>query len=234
VNRGRGEALSAGFERGQVLALVGENGSGKSTLAKLLAGLYLPRAGMVAWDGVDLACVDLESVRRRVAFVLQNPTNWPLTAEQNVRIGRPDQSHLDRANFTRAAAASGADAVVATLPAGWNTLLSKDFKGGSELSVGQWQRIAVARALYRDARLLICDEPTAPLDPRAEALFYDTVRRLAGGRTVVLITHRLASVRIADQIIVLHHGELAELGTHDELMASEGRYADLYNLQSRS
>jgi len=226
--------VSFRLERGQVLALVGENGSGKSTLAKLLAGLYPPRVGMVAWDGVDLAGVDLATVRERVAFVLQNPTTWPLTAEQNVRIGRPHQAFTDRAGFARAATASGADAVASTLPAGWNTLLSKDFQGGIELSVGQWQRIAMARALYRDARLLICDEPTAPLDPRAEALFYDTLRRLAGGRTVVLVTHRLASVRLADQIVVLRRGELAEHGTHAELMASRGHYAELCNLQART
>lgn len=224
--------VSFSFKRGDVLALVGENGSGKSTLAKLIAGLYEPSRGMIAWDGVELATVDLESVRNRVAFVLQTPIKWPLTLEKNIRIGPSDRSHSGAVKLARAARASGADAVAATLPAGWATLLSKDFEGGTDLSVGQWQRIAVARALYRDARLLICDEPTAPMDARAEALFYDTMRDLAGGRTLILITHRLTSVRTADQIIVLHQGEVAEQGTHEQLLASRGRYAELCNLQT--
>jgi ATP-binding cassette subfamily B protein len=226
--------VSVSLQRGQVLALVGENGSGKSTLAKLLAGLYSPCSGAVAWDGVDLAGVEADTVRGQVALVSQDPTNWPLTAEQSILLGRPDELRPDGVSFAAAARASGADAVVARLSGGWNTLLCKDFSGGAELSAGQWQRLAVARALYRDAPLLICDEPTARLDPRAEALVYDTLRRLAGGRTVVLITHRLSSVRLADRIAVLREGELVELGTHAELMTLSGYYAELYNLQART
>jgi len=224
--------VSLTVRRNQVLALVGENGSGKSTLAKLMAGLYTPRSGRICWDGVDLAGTDEDSVCDRVAVVMQDPARWPLTARHNVTIGRPDRADPDGTLLDGVAAAASADAVVDQLPHGWNTLLSKQFAAGQDLSVGQWQRIGVARALYRDAPLLICDEPTAALDARAEAAVYDSLRRLADGRTVVLITHRLASVRHADQIAVLHHGRLVELGNHDELMAAGGRYAELYTLQA--
>jgi len=227
------DGLSLTIRRGQVLALVGENGSGKSTLAKLLAGLYTPLSGRITWDGVDLALTDPDSVRDRVAVVLQDPARWPLTARHNVTIGRPDRTDPDGGLLDRTAVAASADAVVADLPHGWDTLLSKQFANGHDLSVGQWQRIGVARALYRDAPLLICDEPTAALDARAEAAVYESLRRLAMGRTVVLITHRLASVRHADQIAVLRGGALAELGTHDELIAADGHYAELYTLQAR-
>jgi ATP-binding cassette, subfamily B, bacterial len=226
------DGVSLTIERGQVLALVGENGSGKSTLAKLLAGLYTPLSGRVTWDGVDLVDTDPDSVRDRVAVVLQDPARWPLTARHNVTIGRPDRPDPQGSLLDDVAAAASADTVVDGLPRGWNTLLSKQFADGQDLSVGQWQRIGVARALYRDAPLLICDEPTAALDARAEAAVYEALRRLADGRTVVLITHRLASVRHADQIAVLHNGRLAELGTHDQLMAADHHYADLYTLQA--
>ena len=226
--------VSLTVRRGEVLALVGENGSGKSTLAKLLAGLYTPQSGRICWDGVDLTGVDPDSVRDRVAVVLQDPVRWPLTARHNVTIGRPDRADPDGALLDGIAAAASADAVVAELPYGWGTLLSKQFANGHDLSVGQWQRIGVARALYRDAPLLICDEPTAALDARAEAAVYESLRRLAAGRTVVLITHRLASVRHADQIAVLHRGRLIEHGRHDELMVLGGHYAELYTLQAKA
>jgi ATP-binding cassette, subfamily B, bacterial len=226
--------VSLTIRRGEVLALVGENGSGKSTLAKLLAGLYTPQAGRVRWDRVDLADADLDSVRDRVAVVLQDPVRWPLTARHNVTIGRPDHPDLNGDRLDRVAAAASADTVVAELPYGWDTLLSKKFVNGHDLSVGQWQRVGVARALYRDAPLLICDEPTAALDARAEAAVYESLQRLAAGRTVVLITHRLASVRHADQIAVLHRGRLIEHGNHDQLMTLGGHYAELYTLQARA
>jgi ABC-type multidrug transport system fused ATPase/permease subunit len=157
------------IRRGEVLALVGENGSGKSTLAKLLAGLYRPRTGTIRWDDADLAVIDLDTVRAQIALVPQRPTNWPLTAEQNITIGRPDEAEPDRDRLAEVMVASGADSVIEGLAAGGETLLSKEFKGGTELSAGQWQRLAMARALYRDAPVLIFDEPTAPLDARAEA-----------------------------------------------------------------
>jgi ATP-binding cassette, subfamily B, bacterial len=218
---------------GETIALVGENGSGKTTLAKLVAGLYAPTSGVVRWDGHDIALVDRGRIADRVMMVLQDPVRWPHTARVNVEVGRHDRPDPDGSALLGAAAQAGADEVVAQLPEGWRTLLSKQFRGGVELSGGQWQRLAVARGLYRDAPLLIWDEPTAPLDAKAEFAVYESLRALAEDRTVVLITHRLASVRHADRILLLHDGELTEEGTHAELLALGGRYADLYALQSR-
>ena len=218
---------------GQTVALVGENGSGKTTLAKLLAGLYRPTCGHITWDGVDLAELDRASVADRIVMVLQHPVRWPHDARSNVRIGRHDHEDPGDADLHAAAEHARADEVVRALPNGWRTLLSRYFRGGHELSGGQWQRLAVARGLYRNAPLLIWDEPTAPLDARAEYAVYESLRRLARGRTVVLITHRLASVRHADRIYFLHNGQVTEQGTHDELLAVDGQYAELYHLQAR-
>ncbi len=225
--------VSLTIEPGETVALVGENGSGKTTLAKLIAGLYRPSSGHVRWSGHDLADADRRQVADRVMMVLQDPIRWPHTARVNVRVGRHDRPDPSGAAVRDAAGQAGADEVVDGLPAGWETLLSKQFRGGVELSGGQWQRLAVARGLYRDAPLLIWDEPTAPLDAKAEFAVYESLRALAADRTVVLITHRLASVRHADRILLLHEGELVEQGTHDELLAAGGRYAELYGLQSR-
>ncbi|PPK71059.1 ABC transporter ATP-binding protein [Actinokineospora auranticolor] len=222
------------IRRGEVVALVGENGSGKSTLAKVLAGLYQPTAGAVCWDGVDLSTVDRGSVADNVAAVMQEPTRWPLTARYAVTLGRPDRPDPGDRYLDQVARDSGADAVVDTLSDGWDSLLTTRFRNGHDLSGGQWQRLSVARALYRDAPILICDEPTAALDARAEAAVYESLRTLQSGRTVVLITHRLASVRHADRIVVMHHGRVLQVGTHTELMASNPHYADLYNLQADS
>lgn len=220
------------IHKGQVVALVGENGSGKTTLAKVITGLYRPGAGRICWDGKDIADLDPMSIGDRVGMVAQQPLRWPHDARTNVRLGRPGRDDPGDTALRAAAAFAGAEEVVAELPNGWQSLLSKYFRGGTELSGGQWQRIAVARGLFRDARLLVLDEPTAALDAKAEWAVYESLRRLAVGRTVVLITHRLGSVRNADRIYLLHQGELAEQGTHDELMAKGGRYAELYQLQA--
>ncbi|MEU7745984.1 ABC transporter ATP-binding protein [Nonomuraea sp. NPDC049158] len=218
---------------GQTIALVGENGSGKTTLAKIIAGLYEPTNGQVSWDGVDIREMDPRSVGDRIMMVLQDPIRWPHTARANVRAGRHDRDDPGDVALRAAAELAGADTVVADLPHGWQTLLSKYFHGGQELSGGQWQRLAVARGVFRDAPVLIWDEPTAPLDAKAEFAVYESLRRLATGRIVILITHRLASVRNSDRIYLLHEGALAEQGTHDELIARSGRYAELYELQAR-
>lgn len=220
------------IHKGQVVALVGENGSGKTTLAKVITGLYRPSSGQIHWNGDDMALFDPDSVGDRVGMVTQNPVHWPHDARTNIRLGRSDRDDPDDEALRRAAAFAGADEVVAELPNGWHTLLSQYFRGGTELSGGQWQRLAVARGLFRDARLLVLDEPTAALDAKAEWAVYESLRTLAAGRTVVLITHRLGSVRNADHIFLLHKGELTEQGTHDELMACDGRYAELYRLQA--
>ncbi len=225
--------LNLRIHAGQTVALVGENGSGKTTLAKLIAGLYRPTSGRIMWDGEDIAGFDPASLADRIVMVLQDPVQWPHSAEVNVRLGRHDRADPDDTALHAAAAQARADEVVTKLPRRWRTLLSKYFRGGQELSGGQWQRLAVARGLYRDGPVLIWDEPTAPLDAKAEYAVYETLRRISDGRTVVLITHRLASVRHADQIFLLHEGELAEQGTHATLLAAGGRYAELYELQTR-
>lgn len=218
---------------GQTVALVGENGSGKTTLAKVIAGLYRPTAGAVTWDGVDLRDLHPDTVADRIMMVLQEPVRWPDTARVNVRMGRAGRADPRDSALRRCAEQALADEVVAALPQGWQTLLTTAFRGGVDLSGGQWQRLAVARGLFRDAPLLIWDEPTAPLDAKAEHAVYESLRALAHGRTVVLITHRLASVRGCDHIYTLDKGQIVESGTHEELMARGGRYAELYSLQAR-
>ncbi|GGL21071.1 multidrug ABC transporter permease [Sphaerisporangium melleum] len=220
--------VSIHLDRGEVVALVGENGSGKTTLSKIMAGLYDPQEGRVRWDDVDIAEVDPDELRRHIAVIAQDHTRWPLTARDNICMGL----EKGEAALRSAAEVAGADQVIAELPHGYRTLLDRRFKDGHEPSGGQWQRIAVARGFYRDAPLLICDEPTAALDARAEHALFERIRGHADGRTVLLITHRLASVRYADRIYVLDHGRVAEQGTHEELMTLGGIYAELYTLQA--
>ncbi len=220
--------VSIEIGRGEVVALVGENGSGKTTLAKVLAGLYQPQSGTVLWDDVPITDVDGEPMRERIAVIAQDHGHWPLSVRDNILMGRA----FDETLLAAAAASSGADTVIAELDRGYDTLLARQFKDGAELSGGQWQRIAAARGFYRTAPLLIMDEPTAALDARAEYALFSSLRTLAVDRTVLLITHRLASVRHADRIYVLAHGKVAESGTHASLMALGGQYAELYTIQA--
>ncbi|MBT2382462.1 ABC transporter ATP-binding protein [Streptomyces sp. ISL-11] len=218
---------------GKIVALVGENGSGKTTVSKLLAGLYQPDGGNILWAGVDARELDRAELFSRIGMVSQDFHRWPFTCRMNVAIGRTDRP-LDQRVLEESAAYTGADEVVEELPRGWDTLLSKGYKGGHQISGGQWQRLGIARARYRDAQILIVDEPTSALDARAELEVFDRIRKLAdGGRTVVLITHRLASVRHADIIHVLDKGELRESGTFDELLRTRGLFHELYEMQRR-
>jgi ATP-binding cassette subfamily B protein len=216
---------------GQVVALVGENGSGKTTLAKLLAGLYPPQAGRITWDGQDMADLDIDQVRGRVAVLFQDFVHYYLSARENITMGRFERADDDAA-MRQAAVRSGADQVLSSLARGYDTFLGPQFFGGSDLSGGQWQRVALARALFRDAELVVLDEPTAALDPRAEAALFAAVRELFAGRSVVLISHRFATVRQADHIYVLDEGRVIEHGDHDQLMANKGLYAELFTLQA--
>ncbi|MEU0491448.1 ABC transporter ATP-binding protein [Nocardiopsis sp. NPDC006139] len=224
--------------RGRTVALVGENGSGKSTLAKLLSGLYTPDAGRVCWDATDLAGVDADDLRSRIAVIAQDHTHWPMTARGNVVMGGPED---DPERLARAAGAAHADTVVADLPRGWETLLDKRFAHGHEPSGGQWQRLAAARGFHRGddgsaVPLLIADEPTSALDARAEHRFFSSLHAHAGrtGATVVLITHRLASVRMADVVVVLERGRVVDRGSHEELMERGGVYRELWDLQAQA
>jgi ATP-binding cassette, subfamily B, bacterial len=220
--------VSVEINSGEIIALVGENGSGKTTLAKILAGLYRPSAGSVRWDEVSIADVDGEPLREKIAVIAQDHGNWPLSVRDNITMGRL----LDDTLLTAAVTASGADTVISELAKGYDTLLAREFKDGAELSGGQWQRIAAARGIYRTAPLLIMDEPTAALDARAEYALFSSLRLLARDRTVLIITHRLASVRHADRIYVLSHGSVIETGSHAELLDLGGHYAELYTLQA--
>ena len=216
--------------RGETIALVGENGSGKTSLARLIAGLYHPDSGTVSWDGTALSTVDPEDVWQHVAMVSQEYWHWPFTAERNIVLGTHDEPRDGRVEA--AARKAGAHDMITGLPAGYGTLLSRNFTGGQDLSGGQWQRLAAARAFYRDAPVLICDEPSAALDARAEHALFAALRAGAPERITVLITHRLANVRHADHIYVLHEGRIIEHGGHLELLAAGGVYAELFQLQA--
>jgi ATP-binding cassette subfamily B protein len=223
------DGINLDLKRGEVLALVGENGAGKSTLARLLTGLYLPTTGSVTWDTVDLADADPASVLSKVALVPQDYTRWPLAARENITLGQP-RPEGDTAVHA-AAEAAGADTVIAHLPHGLDTSLARSWWGGHDLSGGQWQRIAVARAFHRDAPVLVMDEPTAALDARAEHRIYTRLKALAAGRTTVFITHRLANTRLADRIIVLNKGRISEMGTYQELIEQAGGFFEMLTLQ---
>lgn len=232
--------VSVELRAGRVVALVGENGSGKTTLAKVFAGLFRPTAGALLWDRGDgagprpVTPSDIGDLRGSTAIVTQNvhDTAWPVTVHDHIAFG--DVTRLgDRAGVERAAKQAGAAPIIDELPHGWETMLNSSFPSGSDLSGGQWQRIAIARAFFRDAPLIVLDEPTAALDARAEHDMFERVKELAVGRAVLLISHRFSTVRMADEIVVLDHGQVIEQGSHAELMAIDGgRYAEMYSLQA--
>ena len=223
--------VSITLRPGERIALVGENGAGKTTLAKLLMGLYEPTSGRILVDGVDLKEIALADWYRRIGAVFQNFTRYQVSLRENIGFGWLPK--LDDAEaIARAAARSGADEVSASLPRGLETPLGKEFQEGSELSVGQWQRLAIGRAYLRPADILILDEPASGLDAKAEAGVYDHFARMAEASTVVLISHRLGSCRLADRILVLNEGRVVEQGTHSQLIAAGGEYAELFKLQA--
>jgi ATP-binding cassette subfamily B protein len=225
----RGVSLKIAHD--EVVALVGENGSGKTTLAKLLAGLYPPSSGTIYWDDTDIAGSDPDLLRRAVALIFQEFGQYNMTAAENIGLG--DVSRMDDTNaIAEAGRLAQADNFIGELPRGYDNLLGSEFFGGANLSLGQWQRIALARAFFRDAPFVILDEPTASLDPRAEAALFENVRTLYKGRAVLLISHRFSSVRSADRIYVMESGLVVENGTHEELMEESGLYSELFELQA--
>ena len=225
------QAANIEINSGEVVALVGENGSGKTTLAKVIAGLYEPGSGAVRWDGIDVRGFRPELFRERVAIIFQDFVRYALSAEENIAIARPDDE-IDHAAIREAAKIADADAFLSALPAGYQTPLSRRFAGGHELSGGQWQKVAIARAFYRRAPLVIIDEPTASLDARAEYELFSSLHEVLRGRTALIISHRFSTVRTADRIYVLDHGRVVEHGSQDELMDLGGRYAELFHLQA--
>jgi ABC-type multidrug transport system fused ATPase/permease subunit len=223
--------VSLEIRAGEVIALVGENGSGKTTLAKVLSGLYRPDSGHIRWDGVDVSARDPSWIFERVAVLFQDFARFMLTARENIGLGRIERLD-DLQQIVRAAERAGADGFVNAWPDRFDTILGPYFMGGKDVSIGQWQRIALARAFFRDAPLVILDEPTAALDARAEHDLFTRMRDLFSERSVLLISHRFSSVRSADRIYVLHEGRVVESGTHDELIQLGGRYAELFTLQA--
>jgi ATP-binding cassette, subfamily B, bacterial len=219
------------LQAGEVLALVGENGAGKTTLVKLLARLYDPDEGRILLDGHDLRSYDLEELRANIGVIFQDFVRYHLTAAENIAVGRIE-AREDRARIAAAAERSLADEVIAKLPAGYDQVIGKRFRSGVDLSGGEWQKIAIARAYMRDAQVLILDEPTAALDARSEFEVFQRFKELSEGKTAVLISHRFSSVRMADRILVLADGKVEAAGTHQELLAEGGRYAELFELQA--
>jgi ATP-binding cassette, subfamily B, bacterial len=224
--------LSFVLKAGEKLALVGENGAGKTTIVKLLARLYEPTEGVITLDGRDLRDYDPQALREMVGVIFQDYIRFQMTAQENIAVGRIDNIE-NEPRIEDAATKSLADQVVSGLPERYRQMLGKRFGGGVDLSGGQWQKIALARAYMRDAQLLILDEPTAALDARAEHEVFIRFAELTQGKSAVLISHRFSTVRMADRILFLEYGQLLELGTHAELMEKGGKYAELFSLQAK-
>ncbi|MBN1996270.1 ABC transporter ATP-binding protein [candidate division KSB1 bacterium] len=216
---------------GEHIALVGENGSGKTTLVKLLCRLYDPLQGAIRFDGIPAWDFELEDLRAQFSVIFQDFSRYHLTASDNIRLGNTAIKTHDR-KIQYAAEQSGADKVIEKLPHGYDTFLGKWFEEGEELSIGEWQKIALARAFIRDSQFILLDEPTSALDAKAEYKIFQQFRKLAAGKTTVFISHRMASARIADRILVLDNGTISEQGSHDQLMKQDGVYARMFRLQA--
>jgi ATP-binding cassette subfamily B protein len=216
---------------GERLALVGENGAGKTTLVKLLARLYDPSEGRILLDGIDLREYDAEDLRRSIGVIFQDFVRYDLLARENIAVGQIEAID-DETRIQNAAGKSLADAVIGKLEHGYDHMLGRRFDGGANLSGGEWQKLALARAYLREAQVLILDEPTAALDARAEYEVFRRFSELTAGRSAVLISHRFSTVRMADRILVLEGGRIIEDGTHAQLVEHGGRYAELFSLQA--
>jgi ATP-binding cassette subfamily B protein len=223
--------VSFRFNRGERIALVGENGAGKTTLAKLLARLYDPTGGRILLDGVDLREYSVEDLRREIGVIFQDYMRYDMLAGENIGVGKIDLLG-EEPRIVRSAQKSLAAGVIEALPKRYQQMLGRRFEGGTDLSTGQWQKVALGRAYMRDAQILILDEPTASLDARAEFEVYQRFVDLTAGKMAVLISHRFSTVRMADRIIVLADGEIVEQGSHHHLVSLGGRYAELFELQA--
>ncbi len=224
--------LNFSLNAGEKLALVGENGAGKTTLVKLLARLYDPTEGRILLDGYDIKEYDVSELRSGIGVIFQDFVRFQMTAGNNIAVGRIEQKE-NTSRIEHAASKSLADSVILKLPKGYEQIIGRRFAEGVDLSGGEWQKIALGRAYMRDAQVLILDEPTAALDARAEHEVFVRFSELTKGKTAVLISHRFSTVRMADRILVIENGQFVEIGSHEELLKKEGRYAELFNLQAR-
>ncbi len=221
------------IESGETMALVGENGSGKTTLVKLLCRLYDPTGGKVTIDGSSLREFDIPDLRSHISVVFQDFARYHLSARENISLSDTERAD-DMSLIRRAAGMTGIDGLLTDLPDGYDTLLGRWFRGGVELSTGEWQKIALARAFFREADIVVLDEPAGSLDARSERDVFRRFRELAGSRTTLLISHRFSSVRIADRIAVVDRGRIVELGTHRELIERGGLYREMYSIQAEA
>ena len=216
---------------GEKVALVGHNGAGKTTLIKLLSRLYDPTEGVILLDGIDLRDIDPLELRQKIGVIFQDFVRYHLPASENIGFGQIEAAdRMDR--IVESARKSGAHAMIENLPEGYETMLGRWFHGGHELSLGQWQRIALARAFMRDAEILVLDEPTASLDAQTEYEIFRHFQELTEGKMAILISHRFSTVRMADRIVVIENGRIAEMGSHEELLRREGIYARLFGMQA--
>lgn len=225
------DRLCLRLEPGERVAMVGENGQGKTTLVKLLTRLYDPTAGRILLDGIDLREYNLEDLYTQIGVIFQDFMRYDMTASENIAIGKIDEIH-NHALIVAAAAQSRADAVIRRLPNGYRQVLGRRFEGGVDLSGGEWQKLALARAYLRDAQILILDEPTASLDAPSECEVFERFAELTEGKMALLISHRFSTVRMADRILVLEGGQITEQGSHHQLLARGGRYSEMFGMQA--
>jgi ATP-binding cassette subfamily B protein len=223
--------LNLHIRGGELIALVGENGAGKSTLIRLLLRFYDPDQGSVRIGGVDLKDLDPAALRSRIGVLFQDYASYELSVRENVVMGRPDGKPNDE-RVMEALRDARSDWLLKKMPKGLDAKVGRLFEGGHDLSGGEWQRLALARIMYRDADIWILDEPTSSLDPEAEAAIFAELKENLKGRIGIVISHRFSTVRIADRIAVIADGKVTELGTHQELLRAEGRYAQLFELQA--
>jgi ATP-binding cassette subfamily B protein len=223
--------LNLRLDHGERIALIGENGEGKTTIVKLLMRLYDPTEGAIQLDGVDLREYDLEDYTSQVAVIFQDFMRYDMTARENIAVGRISET-VNFAGIEAAARKSMAEQVIRKLPAGYEQMLGRRFDGGVDLSGGEWQKVALARAYLRDAQVLILDEPTASLDARSEHEVFKRFAELTEGKLSVLISHRFSTVKMADRIIVLENGQISEQGTHEQLITRGARYAEMFDMQA--
>ena len=228
------DGLNLRISIGERVALVGDNGQGKTTIVKLLARLYDPTAGRILLDGVDLRDYDTDDVHKEIGVIFQDFMRYEMTARQNIAVGRMEIAGVPMLTSSWRRARAWQTSRSRRLPLGYEQLLGRRFEGGVDLSGGEWQKMALARAYLRDAQLLILDEPTAALDARSEYDVFQRFAELTTGKTTLLISHRFSTVRMADRIVVLANGRVAEQGSHRALLAKGGRYAEMFELQASS